>query len=231
IEPIHAIVQALGLPLLQVENVEADDVIGTLAREAARAGLHTLVSTGDKDMAQLVDGHVTLVNTMTDTVYDRETVLEKFGVPPERIVDYLALVGDSIDNIPGIPKVGPKTAAKWLGQYQTLDALVENAAEVSGKVGENLRAGLDTLQLSRKLATLDCDVTLEHEVEALRAGEPGRELLGALYQRLEFRTLLRQLTGEEAPPVSKADAPTSTEAAADLPPAVPRQYATITTLP
>ncbi|HEY8553727.1 MAG TPA: DNA polymerase I [Burkholderiales bacterium] len=195
IEPIHEIVRALGLPLLQVENVEADDVIGTLAREAARVGLHTLVSTGDKDMAQLVDGHVTLVNTMTDTVYDRETVLEKFGVPPERIVDYLALVGDSVDNIPGIPGVGPKTAAKWLQQYGSLDAIVAHAHEIGGKAGENLRAGLERLPLARALATIKCDVALPVGPTELRRRPPDTERLRALYARLEFKSWLAELGG------------------------------------
>ncbi|HEX7043726.1 MAG TPA: DNA polymerase I [Burkholderiales bacterium] len=206
IEPIHAIVQALGLPLLQVENVEADDVIGTLAREAARAGLHTLVSTGDKDMAQLVDGHVTLVNTMTDTVYDRETVLEKFGVPPERIVDYLALVGDSIDNIPGIPGVGPKTAAKWLQQYGSLDAIVAHAHEIAGKAGENLRAGLERLPLARALATIKCDVALPVAPTELRRRPPDAERLRALYARLEFKTWLAELGGASPPEAAVAGA-------------------------
>src|SRR6185436_7244619 len=137
------------------------DVIGTLARQAAQVGLPALVSTGDKDMAQLVDGHVTLVNTMSDTVLDREAVIEKFGVPPERIIDYLALVGDSVDNIPGVPGVGPKTAAKWLQQYDSLDNIVARAAEIAGKVGENLRAALAVLPLARQLATIRCDVPLE----------------------------------------------------------------------
>ena len=135
IEPIHQIIAALGLPLVVVPGVEADDVIGTLAREATQQGRRTIVSTGDKDMAQLVSDHVTLVNTMTDTHMDASGVVEKFGVPPERIIDYLALVGDSVDNIPGVPKVGPKTAAKWLTAYGTLDDVVANADEIKGKVG------------------------------------------------------------------------------------------------
>src|SRR5882724_707913 len=154
IEPLLAILRAQGLPLLRVEGVEADDVIGTLACRAARAGHSVLISTGDKDMAQLVDGSITLINTMSNTVLDRAGVKAKFDVFPEQIIDYLALVGDSSDNIPGIDKVGPKTAAKWLGKYSTLDALVADAAKVEGKVGENLRAGLAMLELARKLATI-----------------------------------------------------------------------------
>ena len=154
IEPLHRLVRALGLPLLMVANVEADDVIGTLARLAGECGMRTVISTGDKDMAQLVNGHVTLVNTMSDTVLDRAGVLEKFGVPPECIVDYLALIGDSSDNIPGVPKVGPKTAAKWLTAYESLDGVLTHAEEIGGKVGESLRAHLDQLALSRQLATI-----------------------------------------------------------------------------
>src|SRR5690348_10268197 len=145
IEPLLAILRAQGLPLLRIQGVEADDVIGTLACRAARAGQTVLISTGDKDMAQLVDGSITLVNTMSNTVLDRAGVKAKFDVFPEQIIDYLALVGDSSDNIPGIDKVGPKTAAKLLNQYGTLDNLIQHVAEVSGKVGENLRAGLETL--------------------------------------------------------------------------------------
>ena len=146
------------LPKILGYSVEADDVIGTLACTAAAKGLQVLISTGDKDMAQLVDAHVTLINTMSNTVLDRDGVKRKFDVWPEQIIDYLALVGDSSDNIPGIDKVGPKTAAKWLGQYETVDAIVAHAADIPGKVGENLRAGLDTLELARKLATIRTDV-------------------------------------------------------------------------
>src|SRR5690554_3831624 len=159
-EPLLELVQALGYPLLRIPGVEADDVIGTLAVRAAAEGRKVLISTGDKDMAQLVNGHITLVNTMTNTRLDRDGVKAKFDVWPEQIIDYLALVGDSSDNIPGIEKVGPKTAAKWLNQYGTLDNLIANADAITGKVGESLRASLKDLELSRKLATLDCDVSL-----------------------------------------------------------------------
>ncbi|MDH3831015.1 MAG: DNA polymerase I, partial [Gammaproteobacteria bacterium] len=138
VEPLHALVRAMGLPLLQVSGVEADDVIGTLARQASANGMDTVISTGDKDMAQLVDEHVTLVNTMSRTALDRNGVLEKFGVQPGQIIDFLALTGDTSDNIPGVPKVGPKTAAKWLTQYGSLDAVMEQADEIKGKVGESL---------------------------------------------------------------------------------------------
>ena len=193
VEPLFAILRSLGLPLIRIEGVEADDVIGTLACRAARAGFKVLISTSDKDMAQLVDGAITLVNTMSNTTLDRAGVKAKFDVYPEQIADYLALVGDSTDNIPGIPKVGPKTAARWLAQYQTLDALVAHAAEIEGKVGENLRSGLVTLELSRKLATLNTALELDISLEQLKASSPDTAALRALYARYELKTLLRQL--------------------------------------
>jgi len=195
VEPIYAIVEAMGLPLLQVEHVEADDVIGTLARAAAAAGRDTLVSTGDKDMTQLVDDHVTLVNTMTDTLYDRAYVIEKFGVPPERMVDLLALVGDSVDNIPGVPGVGPKTAAKWLQEHGSLDTVMAAADTVGGKVGENLRASLATLPLARTLATIKCDVALGAAASNLQRRPPDAPRLRELYARLEFKAWLAELGG------------------------------------
>ena len=184
------------MPLLRVEGVEADDVIGTLACRAASAGQSVLISTGDKDMAQLVDESITLINTMSNTVLDRAGVKAKFDVFPEQIIDYLALVGDSSDNIPGIDKVGPKTAAKLLNQYGTLDSLIEHVAEVRGKVGENLRAGLETLELSRKLATIHSNLDLPVTLEELAPAQPDVARLRELYTRYEFRALLRQLDGE-----------------------------------
>jgi DNA polymerase-1 len=154
LEPLKEIIRAMGLPLLEVPEVEADDVIGTLATRAAEQGIATLISTGDKDMAQLVDEHVTLVNTMSDSVLDPAGVKEKFGVPPERIVDYLSLMGDSVDNIPGVPKCGPKTAAKWIMSTASLDGVIANADKIKGKIGEHLRASLDQLPLSRELTTI-----------------------------------------------------------------------------
>ncbi len=195
IDPLLAAVQGLGLPLLRESGVEADDVIGTLACAAARENLRVLISTGDKDMAQLVSPYITLINTMSNQVLDREGVKAKFDVFPEQIIDYLALVGDSSDNIPGIDKVGPKTAAKWLGKYSTLDAVVTHAAEIEGKVGENLRAGLAGLELSRKLATIRTDLQLPITLEQLKRGAPDTAALRELYTRLELRTLLRQLDG------------------------------------
>jgi DNA polymerase I len=193
IEPLVAAVQALGLPLLRVSGVEADDVIGTLAQRAVAAGLQVLISTGDKDMAQLVNERVTLVNTMTNSSLDRAGVKIKFDVYPEQIVDYLALVGDASDNIPGVPKVGPKTAAKWLNEYRTLDNLMEQQDKIEGKVGESLRASTVDLALSRELAKIRCDVDLEVGPEDLRRGEPDVAKLRELYTRYELRSLLKGL--------------------------------------
>jgi len=213
-EPLLEAVEALGLPVLRIGGVEADDVIGTLACRAASAGQQVLISTGDKDMAQLVNEHITLVNTMSNTVLDRAGVKAKFDVFPEQIIDYLALVGDSSDNIPGIDKVGPKTAAKWLNKYSTLDALLANAAEVEGKVGDNLRAGVATLALSRQLATISCDLDLPLDEAGLvrRAAEIPR--LRALYRRLELRSLLQQLEASSAAASPMAAAPSSPAATA-----------------
>ncbi len=193
VEPMLAVVAALGLPLLRVAGVEADDVIGTLATQAAAAGIEVEVSTSDKDFAQLVGPRVTLVNTMTHTRLDRAGVIGKFGVPPERIIDYLALMGDAVDNIPGVPKCGPKTAARWLGQYGSLDAVMAHADEVKGKLGESLRATLPQLPLSRQLATIKTDVALEAGPRELVRQPRDVEALRALYSRYEFRQALREL--------------------------------------
>jgi DNA polymerase I len=211
IEPLLTILRAQGLPLLRIAGVEADDVIGTLACRAAQAGQSVLISTGDKDMAQLVDGSITLINTMSNTVLDRTGVKAKFDVFPEQIIDYLALVGDSSDNIPGIEKVGPKTAARLLNQYGTLNNLIQHVEEVSGKVGENLRAGLQTLELSRKLATIHSDLDLPVTLEELVPSEPDVGRLRELYTRYELRSLLRQLDGggEPAAATSGGDSPVS----------------------
>ena len=245
IAPLLEAVEALGLPLLRISGVEADDVIGTLARRGARAGMQVVISTGDKDMAQLVDGHVTLVNTMTGSTLDRDGVKAKFDVYPEQIVDYLALIGDTSDNIPGVPKVGPKTAAKWLGAYQTLDAIVAHAAEIEGKVGESLRENLVQLELSRKLATINSELELPLEPEALAARPPDVARLAELYRRLELHSLLRALEGSGAAPARPAPG-TAAPAASALPPpaadadsdplraslaAAPRHYDTVVTEP
>ncbi|MBS0381572.1 MAG: DNA polymerase I, partial [Proteobacteria bacterium] len=193
VEPMLEIVEALGLPILRVPGVEADDVIGTLATRAAEDGVEVDISTSDKDFAQLVGPRVELVNTMTRTRTDREGVIEKFGVPPERIVDYLALMGDTIDNIPGVPKCGPKTAAKWLNEYGSLDGVIAHADDVKGKIGESLRATLPQLPLSRQLATIKTDVELEEGPRDLALRARDTDALRQLYGRYEFRQALREL--------------------------------------
>src|SRR5580658_305091 len=198
IGPLLAILKAQGHPLLRIVGVEADDVIGTLAKRAEAAGYKVVISTGDKDMSQLVNQSISIVNTMTGSHLDRDGVKAKFDVWPEQIIDYLALVGDASDNIPGVPKVGPKTAAKWLAKYQTADGIIEHAQEIDGKVGENLRAGLETLALSRKLATLHTDVDLPLGLDDLIARPADKAELQQLYTRYELRSLLRQLTGGAA---------------------------------
>jgi DNA polymerase-1 len=200
VAPLLDAVRSMGLPLLQVEGVEADDVIGTLCCEAAKGGIDVLVSTGDKDLAQLVNDHVTLVNTMSDTVLDRDAVKVKFDVYPEQIIDYLALVGDSSDNIPGVPKVGAKTAAKWLNQFGSADAIMEHADEITGKVGESLRENIDSLKLSRELATIRLDVDLPVTTSELEPAAADTTRLRELYSRFELRTLLRQLDEQAGEP-------------------------------
>jgi len=221
IQPLLEAVEALGLPLLRISGVEADDVVGTLATQAAAAGYDVLISTGDKDMCQLVGPSVGLVNTMSNTRLDREGVKAKFDVLPEQIVDYLALVGDSSDNIPGVTGVGPKTAAKWLNQYQTLDALIENAAAITGKVGENLRGELPALELSRKLATIDVNVPLTVTVDGLVPGQADTAKLRELYTRLELRQLLRALDPPSGNAVLISPNPVTAAVAANATPAVP----------
>ncbi len=202
IEPIHEVVRALGWPILMVEGIEADDVIGTLACEAAGAGLKTIVSTGDKDLAQLVNDHVTLVNTMSNETLDRAGVLAKFGVPPEGIIDYLTLVGDTVDNVPGVEKVGPKTAVKWLTQYGSLDGVIAHAPDIGGVVGENLRRALAWLPLSRELVTVKCDCDLSgHHVsilDSLGQQPEDKAALKAFFEKMGFRTWLRELSAELA---------------------------------
>lgn len=198
IEPLLEAVPAMGLPLLRIEGVEADDVIGTLCRQGAAANMQVLVSTGDKDMAQLVNDHITLVNTMTGSVLDRDGVKAKFDVFPEQIIDYLALVGDSSDNIPGVPKVGAKTAAKWLNQYGSVSEIVAHADEIGGKVGESLRDNLAQLELSQNLATIRLEVELPQGPAELKRCAPDVGTLRTLYQRLELRQMLRQLDAGSA---------------------------------
>ncbi|MDH3906908.1 MAG: DNA polymerase I [Gammaproteobacteria bacterium] len=209
VQPILDAVEAMGLPLLRVEGVEADDVIGTLCAEAEDQGLQVLVSTGDKDLAQLVTDKVTLVNTMDDSRLDRDAVKAKFDVYPEQIIDYLALVGDSSDNIPGVPKVGAKTAAKWLNQYASADDIIEHGEEIKGKVGESLRDNIESLRLSQNLARIKTDVGLDVSVDDLKAGEANTDALRKLYSHFELRSLLRGLdddTGGEPEPADDQEA-------------------------
>ncbi|MGB7453367.1 MAG: DNA polymerase I [Lysobacterales bacterium] len=197
IEPIHEIVRLLGLPLIQVSGVEADDVIGTLARRAAAASMDCVISTGDKDMAQLVNDHVSLVNTMTDTSMDADGVVEKFGVTPEQIVDFLALTGDKSDNIPGVEKCGPKTAAKWLNSWHDLEGVMANAIDMKGKIGEYLREALEILPLSQDLTTIRTDLDLEQDVSQLKRASVDENALREFLQRNEFNSWLRELGTQE----------------------------------
>jgi len=197
IQPIHDIVDAMGLPRIIVPGVEADDVIGSYAKQASEKGIDLLVSTGDKDLAQLVNEHVTLVNTMNDSVMDEAGVIAKFDVPPSAITDYLALIGDTSDNIPGVPKVGPVTAAKWLKQYQTLDGVIAHADEIKGKVGESLREHLEQLPISRDLTTIKCDVELEQPIDDLGIKAADTERLREIFTEMEFKTWLSNLSSEQ----------------------------------
>lgn len=219
IQPIHDIIKAMGLPLLVIEGVEADDVIGTLAREASEKGIETLVSTGDKDMAQLVTEHVTLMNTMTDTFMDVPGVSEKFGVRPDQIIDYLALMGDKVDNIPGVEKCGPKTAVKWLDAYGSLKGVMENADQVKGKVGENLRSALDQLPLSYELATIKTDVELEQGLDEIEVKPVDEAELLKLFTQYEFKTWSKELSSKVSTGEALQDEPQS--------PAVDRSLYTI----
>jgi DNA polymerase-1 len=198
IEPIHEVIKALGIKIFVVDGVEADDVIGTLAAEAEQKGIATIISTGDKDLAQLVTKNIKLVNTMKNEVLDIKGVEKKFGVKPEQIIDYLALVGDTSDNIPGVEKVGPKTAVNWLTEHNDIDTIIEKADEFKGKVGEYLRAGIEQLKLSRQLTKIKKDVKLDFGIEDLAVGERDEKRLHELFTELEFKTLLK-----EAPKISK----------------------------
>ena len=193
IAPVHAIIEAMGLPLLCIEGVEADDVIGTLAQQATEAGIETVISTGDKDMAQLVNQHVSLINTMTDTVGDEQGIKDKFGVAPELIIDYLALVGDKVDNVPGVHKCGPKTAVKWLQQYGSLDGVMQHADEIKGKIGEYLREALPQLPLSRELVTIKLDVPLQQTPQSVHRAAPDQQALRELFTQYEFKSWLAEV--------------------------------------
>lgn len=192
LQPLHDVVRAMGLPLLMIDGVEGDDVMATLAAQAKAQGLEIVIATGDKDMTQVVDERVRLVDTMNNAVLDIDGVERKFGVPPSLMVDYLALIGDSVDNVPGVPKVGPKTAVKWLKTYRSLDSIIAHANEIPGKVGENLLASLDQLPLSRELVTVRCDVPLEQKPKELKPQDPDRAALRELFTRLEFKSWLSE---------------------------------------
>ena len=219
IQPLHAIIKALGFPLLAVPGVEADDVIGTLAKKAEASGESVLISTGDKDLAQLVTDKVTLVNTMSDTTLTPAGVEEKFGVPPERIIDFLALTGDSVDNVPGIPKCGPKTAAKWLNAYGTLDGVIASANDIGGKIGETFREHMGVLPLSKALVTIKTDCELAVGLDELYRLDPDLECLTSLYTELELNQFLKQLSS----------VPVSTQKTLETPSAVETDYELITT--
>ncbi|MFY9510530.1 MAG: 5'-3' exonuclease H3TH domain-containing protein, partial [Rubrivivax sp.] len=212
IAPIHEVVRLLGWPVLEVPGIEADDAIGTLARVAAGSGHQVVISTGDKDLAQLVTADVTLINTMSNEKLDIAGVTAKFGVPPERIVDYLTLIGDTVDNVPGVEKVGPKTAAKWIAEHGSLDGVVAAADSIKGVAGENLRKALDWLPTGRKLITVVTDCDLQDHVagwpalEALALREVDSAALHDFYQRYGFKTWLREIEGGPAAPAAAGDA-------------------------
>ena len=212
IEPLHQLIQAMGLPLIMEPDVEADDVLGALAQHAAGQGFNVIISTGDKDMAQLVTEHIILENTMSNSRMDIQGVIDKFGVKPEQIVDYLALMGDSSDNIPGVPKVGPKTAAKWLEQYQTLENLIANADKITGKIGENLRSSLEQLPLAKQLTTIKCDLDLPYSMDDLKRRPINTEELKNQLAELGFSSWLKMLDnnveaviGEDKPAIIESN--------------------------
>ena len=233
IQPIHEMIKAMGLPLLVIEGVEADDVIGTLAVQATESKHDVIISTGDKDMAQLVTEHVSLINTMTDVSMDVDGVVEKFGVRPDQIIDYLALMGDKVDNIPGVEKCGPKTAVKWLTAYESLQGVIDNADQVKGKIGENLRSALEQLPLSYELATIKCDVELEQHLTEIKAQPVDKEALLAQFKEYEFKSWITELEGgasSASAASSSGTASNSIDAEDDvLPEAVETDYQTILT--
>ncbi|MDI1293400.1 MAG: DNA polymerase I [Methylobacter sp.] len=228
IAPLHHVIRAMGLPLIMESGVEADDVLGALAQHAEQQGLDVIISTGDKDMAQLVTEHIILENTMSNTRMDIQGVFDKFGVKPEQIIDYLALIGDTVDNIPGVPKVGPKTAAKWLGHYQTLENLIANADEITGKIGENLRASLDQLPLSKQLTTIKCDLNLPYSIEDLKQQPIDKAELKNLLAELGFSSWLKMLDNPPATPRTSS-IETATAQIDDKPAAIESSYETLLT--
>lgn len=207
IAPLHNLIRAMGLPLIIESGVEADDVLGVLAQHAEQQGYDVIISTGDKDMAQLVTEHIILENTMSNSRMDIQGVIDKFGVRPEQIIDYLALIGDTVDNIPGVPKVGPKTAAKWLEQYNTLENLVAHADKITGKIGENLRASLDQLPLSKQLTTIKCDLDLPYNMEDLKQRPMDKAELRILLAELGFSSWLKMLDASTEPSTGSSSTP------------------------
>src|SRR5947207_1173446 len=237
IDPIHEVVKLLGWPVLEVPGVEADDVIGTLACAAAKGGHKVVISTGDKDLAQLVTPQVSLINTMSKPpeVLDIAGVVAKFGVPPERIIDYLTLIGDSVDNIPGVDKVGPKTAAKWIAEHGSLEGVMASAGAVKGVAGENLRKALEWLPQGRKLITVmtDCDLTGHvmdwPEFQSLALRDVDREGLLAFYDRYGFKSLKRELEAQMRADAAIAGADLAGQAPAPPAPPMERRYDTVLT--
>ena len=206
IEPIHQIITLMGIKLIMIPGVEADDVIGTLAEQARQKRLDTVISTGDKDMTQLVCKNVSVVNTMSGELLNESGVLKKFGVEPKYITDYLALIGDKSDNVPGVEKVGPKTAVKWLDEFGDIDGIKSNAESIGGKVGENLRASLETLDLAHRLVKIKTDVELDLGIEDLKVGEPNSKELSKIYKELEFNAWLQEVPERQAtsPKINKS---------------------------
>jgi len=200
IEPLYDLIKTMGIPLIIIDGVEADDVIGTLAVQAAAKHQHVLISTGDKDMAQLVNGYITLINTMTNTLLDKAGVVNKFGVTPEQIIDYLTLIGDTSDNVPGVPGVGPKTAAKWLKEYSSLKAIIKHSDDIPGKISEQLRAHLPEFPLMQELVTIKCDVELPFKLADLTPKTPNKDQLISLLKQLEFKHWLAELQGTTPEP-------------------------------
>jgi len=245
VAPLHEAIKAMGWPLIMEEGVEADDVIGALAKQAEREGVRVIISTGDKDIAQLVNEHVTIVNTMSNEVLDIAGVTNKFGLPPERIIDYLTLIGDTSDNVPGVEKVGPKTAVKWLTQYGTLDNIVAHADEITGVVGENLRKALPWIPTARELITIRCDVGIQESLSDLAPRAMDKNKLAELFEHFDFKSWRRELDTMGGEPISTTPltmptssddlfAPTSesitatpTETSVDYAPVTSRNYATI----
>ncbi|MBM3344506.1 MAG: DNA polymerase I, partial [Betaproteobacteria bacterium] len=228
IEPLHETIVAMGWPLLIIEGVEADDVIGTLAREGERAGMQVVISTGDKDITQLVTPHIKLVNTMTNETLDEAGVEQKFGVKPERIIDYLTLIGDSVDNVPGVSKVGPKTAVKWLTQYGTLDNVVAHAGEIGGVVGENLRKAMNWLPTAKGLLTIKCDVELPVKLDDLALKPQETQKVDSLFERFDFKSWRKELQGSVSRIEDSAAAPVARAPAAPATP-VEKRYECVTT--